>query len=218
MRVLIVANGQLIPGPATAALAGKSDLLIAADGGADHCLALGRTPDILLGDLDSISPAARAVCRARGVTTRRLPVDKDATDLELCLDLALEMGGTELALLGALGGRWDMTLANILLAAADKYRPLRIRLADGDTILEILHPPGPHRLLGHPGQTLSLIPLRGDCSGVVLTGLAYPLAGRTIAAGSSLGVSNRLLGEEGTVSLAGGTLLLLLLGCRATGA
>ncbi len=214
MRAVIVANGLFTPGPATTGVLAAASLVVAADGGADHCLAQGRTPDILLGDLDSISPKARAACAASGVQIQQLPVDKDASDLEFSLDLAGQLGASDITLLGALGGRWDMTLANILLAGSSKFRHLTIRLLDGDSCLDILHPPGPHRISGWPGQTVSFLPLGGGCRRVNLDGFHYPLREKDIAFGSSLGVSNRLTDKVGEVRLEGGILLAIRLACR----
>lgn len=214
MKLVIVADGPFAPDSAAHDRLAAADLVIAADGGADHCLALGRPPDILIGDFDSISPETARLCAAKKITTHRLPVAKDATDLEAALDLGIARGATEILLLAALGGRWDMTIATVLLAAAEKYRSAKISLADGDSLLRILHPPGPHLCHGWPGQPCAVIPLGGECRGVSLRGFAYPLDQRTIPFGSTLGVSNRLLGQAGEIDLLSGVLLLVQLACQ----
>src|SRR5689334_754444 len=94
-----------------------AELLIAADGGALPLLRAGMTPHMAIGDMDSIDAAGLAELEARGVAIRRFPREKDETDLELALLYAAQAGATAIDVLGALGGRWDHTLANVALLA-----------------------------------------------------------------------------------------------------
>lgn len=210
MIALIFANGNLDfsadPGD-LATLLTQADFLIAADGGANHCTRLGITPDILLGDLDSIKPAILAKLESEGVTIHRHPTRKDATDLELALDLAVEKGARTIWLIGALGGRWDMSLANIMLAARDKYKDQEVFLLGQDCSMQILHPGKIHTISGTSGKTISFLPLKDDVYGVTLIGFEYPLKNHTISFGSTLGVSNILRGAEATVQHSKGVLL-----------
>ena len=210
MTVVIFANGVLNQLPELDKLIGQAELVIAADGGANHCDQLGITPDILLGDFDSIDPAVLTTYQDKGVVIKRHPPQKDATDLELALDLAVARGGQTIWLLGVLGGRWDMSLANIMLAGSAKYQGQNILLAGQDCIMQILHAGSSHTITGQPDQKVSLLALQGDVRGVTLTGFAYPLTQQTIVFGSSLGVSNIMLTNEATVHHAEGTLLCVL--------
>ncbi|MFW2367159.1 MAG: thiamine diphosphokinase, partial [Desulforhopalus sp.] len=92
MKVFIFANGDLGRPHLLTPFIDQSDLLIAADGGANHCFQLNITPDILLGDLDSIRPAVLNHYRKTEVAISKYPTEKDATDLEIALDLAQEKG------------------------------------------------------------------------------------------------------------------------------
>ncbi len=210
MHAVIFANGSLAHAPELDILVNQADLVIAADGGANHCNKLGIIPDILLGDLDSIDQAVLTVYQKKGVSIQRHPPRKDATDLELALDLALEKGARTIWLFGALGGRWDMSLANIMLAANDKYRDLQIFLAGLNCSMQILHPGKTHSIDGSPGQKVSLLPLKGDVQGVTLTGFSYPLTGQAIVFGSSRGVSNTINTDQATVQHIEGILLCVL--------
>lgn len=212
MLTLIFANGEFAAPEGLPALLARTRLIIAADGGASHCARLGLVPDILIGDLDSLAAGSVEQLRARGVAIHRHPPKKDATDLELALDLAVARGATEIWLACALGGRWDMSLANIMLCALDKYRHLAITLAGGDCRMHILRPGPPftvHSL--RPGGKVSLLPLTGDVHGLNLAGFRYPLKDASLAFGSSRGVSNVLIAEKGTVSLTEGILLCICL-------
>lgn len=209
MKVLIFANGHLGQPHLLQPLIDQSDLIIAADGGANHCFHLNITPDILLGDLDSISPEALNHCRKAEVAISKYPAEKDATDLEIALDLARDKGAQSIVLAGVLGGRWDMSLGNILLAASRKYKALSITLLGTDCSMRILHPAQQHQLTSTAGSRVSLLPLNGDALGVDLKGFEYPLTGHTIRSGSSLGISNLILKDRATVQFRQGTLLCI---------
>lgn len=210
MTAVIFANGVLNRAPKLDELIHQAELVIAADGGANHCDMLGITPDFLLGDLDSIDPAVLTNYQHKGIAIKRHPPRKDATDLELALDLAVEKGARMVWLIGALGGRWDMSVANILLAASAKYQDLHIFLAGQDCTMQILHPGPIHTIRGEAEQKVSLLALQSDVHGVTLTGFAYPLTEHTLLFGSSQGVSNLMLADEATVQHADGTLLCVL--------
>ena len=212
MLILIFANGEFATTPDLSDLLDRAGLIIAADGGANHCARLGIVPDILLGDLDSVETGLLQKLQAQGVAIHRHPPEKDATDLELALDLALDRGATAVWLVGALGGRWDMSLANIMLCALEKYRSLPITLMGADCRMHILragHPFTVHPT--HPGRKVSLLPLGGDIQGITLEGFQYPLRDASLPFGSSRGISNVLTEEMGTVRLEQGVLLCICL-------
>ncbi len=210
MFTLIFANGTLDHSPQLATLLEQADLIIAADGGANHCTRLAVTPDILLGDLDSIDAKILNVYEQDGITIHRHPKQKDATDLELALDLAKEKGAQTVWLVGALGGRWDMSLANVMLAAGERYQDQHIFLLAGNCSMHILHPGKEHTISGAPGQKVSVLPLKGDACGVTLHGFTYPLADQTIPFGSSRGVSNIMHENTATIYHTVGILLCIL--------
>ena len=181
------------------------DLLIAADGGAHHCRALGLTPHIVVGDLDSLTPEERAELERAGARFEMHPVRKDETDLELALRVALREGAHEAVILAALGGRWDQSLANMLLLAHPDFAPLALGLADGPDTLWIVR--GQTTVRGAPGDSLSLLPLSGDVEGVTLTGLEYPLNDGALRFGYTTGISNVLVAPEATITVRRGALL-----------
>ncbi len=209
MHILIVANGSLDLSRIALDGFADPDLVIAADGGANHCIKKGIKPDILIGDMDSVEKDVLDAFKEQGVEFHRYPCRKDATDLELALNLAKEKGATHISLLGGLGGRWDMSLSNILLAAGDAYRDLKISIIDKNSRISILHSGVDNLIPGKPGETCSFLPLRGDVVGITLTGFEYPLYDEILLFGSSRGLSNILLREEGIVRLKQGILLCM---------
>ena len=139
----------------------------------------------------------------------RHPRRKDATDLELALNRAAGRKSDQVVLLAALGGRWDMSFGNILTAAAQAYRHIRLVLLASDCTIHILHPGAPYPVHGQIGDQVSLLALHGDVEGLSLEGLEYPLANATLTAGSSRAMSNVLQSSAATISLTQGVLLCL---------
>jgi thiamine pyrophosphokinase len=184
-----------------------ADLLIAADGGALPLLRDGIVPHVAIGDMDSIDAAGLADLEAYGITPQRFPREKDETDLELALLYAAAAGATAIDILGALGGRWDHTLANVALLALPELRERRTRLlADHQTLFLVRDAAV---LEGQAGDTVSLIPLAGDAHGVTTRGLRYQLDDATLSYERARGVSNVLLAPPGYVSLREGLLLVV---------
>jgi len=184
-----------------------ADLLIAADGGALPLLRAGIVPHVAIGDMDSIDAAGLAELEAHGITPRRFPREKDETDLELALLYAAAAGATAIDILGAMGGRWDHTLANVALLALPELRERRARLlADRQTLFLVRDAAV---LEGQAGDTISLLPLAGDAHGITTKGLRYPLDDATLRYERARGVSNVLLAPPGSVSLRQGLLLVV---------
>lgn len=207
MRATIFANGEIEPESARGQLR-PGDLIVAADGGARHALALGVTPNVVIGDFDSLSPDEQAHAEAAGARLVRFSPRKDETDLELALLHAARSGADEIVILGALGRRLDQTLANVLLLALPALRGIDVRIVEGaqEALLvrdEVL-------VHGCPGDTLSLIPLGGDALGVTVEGVEWPLRGETLRFGLTRGVSNILVGERARVGVQKGMLLCVV--------
>jgi thiamine pyrophosphokinase len=165
---------------------------------------------VLIGDLDSVSPDARARLQAAGAEVCVYPSRKDETDLELALRHAVARAYPagdvdEILVLGALGGRWDQTLANVLLLAEPAFRTCPVRLCDDRQALFL----APAAFAGAPGDIVSLIPLRGDAHGVTTHGLEYSLADGTLRHGSTLGISNVMTAAEASVTVREGLVLIV---------
>jgi thiamine pyrophosphokinase len=207
MYVVIVANAPNLDAAPYEALIRAADLLIAADGGALPLLRLERLPRLVIGDLDSLDSASQVTLLERGVELRRFPREKDETDLELALAYAAASGATTIDILGALGGRWDHTLANVALLALTELRGRRVRLLDARQELFLVHDSA--ALEGQAGDTVSLLPLTPTARGVTTHGLLYPLQDATLHYERARGVSNVLLEPPGRVSLRDGLLLVV---------
>lgn len=207
MRAVIFANGIIKRLPEAGAVVMSDDLLIAADGGASHLKAMGILPGVLIGDLDSIHSDDLNELRTAGAEIIQHPTGKDQTDLELALELAVDRGADEILVFGALGARWDMSIANILLPAEQKLSSATIRIIDGHHEIMLLQEEKEMTFHGKKGDILSLIPLGRDALGITTIGLEYPLKDDVLRLGSSRGISNVLIRNSATVFLKQGLLL-----------
>ena len=174
--------------------------------------------------MDSVTGEALAEAEARGAEIVRYDPDKDATDLELALQLACERGASSITLVGGHGGRLDHFLGNIALLTS-LPKEVKVCALMGETEIAVLHggqeqAGGQERdceqeqasdlaIRGKRGQLVSLIPWGADAEGVSTTALRWPLAGETLPLGTSRGISNEMTDTQAEVSLKRGTLLVV---------
>jgi len=174
-------------------------LLLAADGGADAFAALALTPHLILGDGDS-----QRTERFADMPHLRYPCRKDFTDGEAALRYAAEHCTGTIHVFGALGGRPDHLLGNLLLPLHALADPARVRVVDdGCTACYVT---GRTVLQGCPGDLLSLLALT-PVTGLTLDGTEYPLDGADVPVGSSLTLSNVFAKEQVSIEHRGGCLL-----------
>lgn len=180
-------------------------IVIAADSGVQHALALGRNVDLVIGDLDSADPSTVDAAVAAGSAVERHPVDKDRSDLELALEAARTRGARAVVVIGGHGGRLDHFLANALLLASSRFADLRITALVGDARVTVVH----ERAVveGKPGDLLSLLAVGGPARGVHTEGLRFALHGEDLLPGSTRGLSNELTEPVAVVTIEHGTLL-----------
>jgi thiamine pyrophosphokinase len=193
---LVFAAAPTEPTPRlTARLAAlDSPLVIAADAGASTAFAFGYTPDVVIGDLDSIAPDTLDELRRRSVPLEAFPRDKNATDGQLAIERALESRPDKLFLVGFLGGpRLDQALANILLLTSIEVPAL---LLDPQNECRLLRPRAPLSWRPEPNEVVSLIPLTPSVDGVRTAGLRWPLSSERLLLGDTRGVSNEPVGDQ----------------------
>ena len=205
MEYTIFANGEV---NLNSLVLNEPSKVIAADGGANHCLRLGIRPDVLIGDLDSIHNDSLADMEKAGIRVLRHPENKDETDLELAINYAVEHGAARITLYGILGGRWDMSFANILLLASPKYASIEFQVVHDGLQIFVLRGGQTTTLTGNPGDLVSVLPFGGAAMGLQYSGLAWSLDNGNLISGSPRGVSNRMMEKEATIRLGSGTLIV----------
>lgn len=208
MLVAVVASGDLAPEDAR--ILDVADLVVAADGGADRLAALGRRPDRVVGDMDSVAPSTLDALVADGVHIERHPVDKDSSDAALAVSSALAAGADRLVLLGALGGeRIDHAIANLLLLADSAISGAAARIVHGRSIVRLTRPGIPLDLEGERGDLATLLPAGDGARGVTTFGLRWPLEGADLAAGSTRGLSNEIAQAPASVRVDAGRVFVI---------
>jgi thiamine pyrophosphokinase len=204
--VVVVAGGEpLAPGAALAVPLGAP--VVAADKGLEHALALGLEVTVAVGDFDSASPEAVDVAEAAGVRIERHPHAKDATDLELALDVAAGMSPRRILVLASSGGRLDHLLSAALLLASNRYAHIEVDAHIDEARVHVVR--GQRVLEGAPGELLTLLAANGRAEGVSTEGLAYPLRLEALESGSSRGVSNLFEASSARVAVDRGALLAI---------
>ncbi len=184
-----------------------ADLVVAADSGALLAPALDLAVDLLVGDFDSLSEDRVEALRRGGTAVHRHPEDKDATDLELALAVAVAHDPGRIVVVGGDGGRIDHAVANMgaIAAVATPGRQVEawmgvahIAVAADEVVIE-----------ARVAETVSLVPLNGPATGVTTSGLRWPLHAATLDAGTTWGMSNEVVTSPARVVLGSGTLAVI---------
>lgn len=204
---IIIITGGIIDGNETERTGIKpDDFIICADSGADNTLKLGLSPDLIIGDMDSVNPENLNEMRETGREIIAHPAEKDESDTELALIKAVEMNPEEILIIGASGGRADHFLCNIMLLC--RFRNANITLINPGEKISLARKR--HTIDEPEGTLLSLIPLSDTVDGISLTGCRYPLREETLHKGSSRGLSNILSERPALLTKGDGDLLLIL--------
>lgn len=179
-----------------------NDMVIAADGGCTYLEQRGITPDLIIGDFDSLESVLT------GDNVIRLNPIKDITDMDAAVKAGLERGFSEFRLYGACGGRIEHTLANIQLAASLAQKKIKAFIHDGSTVITALCCDSLKFDSSYKGY-VSVFSHTDKCEGVYLRGLKYPLENAALTNSFPLGVSNEFLGTESEIIIGQGTAIVV---------
>lgn len=191
-----------------------ADRVVAVDSGWYLALELGLSVDVLIGDQDSVASDDVEAATSLGVDVHRHPVDKDATDLELALDLVVGEGASRVLVVGAGGGRLDHQLGELLLLASDRYAAAQVEARLGSASIVVVRD-GVRTIHGRVGSTLSILPVGGPAR-VTTDGLRWPLTAEQLVPGTTRGISNEFLLTTATVGVDGGCAVVVVPGEEMT--
>lgn len=180
----------------------EGDYLIAADRGYAVALSLGITPDLVVGDFDSLGETPQAE------NVVRLNVRKDDTDLEHAVRLALEKGYRELIVYGAVGGALDHTLGNIAVAEIAANAGARAVFIGDDCAFTVIRDASFLLPLRERGR-VSVLSMSEVSRGVTIRGLSYETHEIDLPHAATLGVSNAFIGQQASISVRDGALLIV---------
>lgn len=180
----------------------ENALVIAADGGLRYTEEQDITPDLIVGDFDSLGrvPEGENICCH--------PVEKDDTDTMLAVKLGLEQGCTRFVLYGCTGGRPDHMYANLQTLLFLAERGARGYLV-GEGWVSCVVCDGTLDFPPNLSGTISVFCPNGEAKGITLSGLYYSLTDGTLTSGFPLGVSNHFTGERASVCVRDGALLVM---------
>lgn len=181
---------------------GSFDYVIAVDGGFAHLESIGRTPDLAVGDFDSLGYVPR--CKR---VSRHNP-KKAQSDMELALSRAADMGFEEVYAYGGLSGRLDHTLANLQVFAGYSERGMSVTGVGDVFLARFLTGPDAFDLPLRQSGTVSIFSMSDVSRGVIVRGLEYPLDDAELTSRVSLGLSNEFIGESAAVGLGEGTIVV----------
>ncbi len=205
MDTVLVFVGGDPPGRDLADELPTADLVVAADSGYDHAVAMGFAVEVLVGDLDSI----RSDPLPDRVIVERHPRDKDATDLELALELVGRESPQRVVVVGGSGGRLDHELGIASLICAERWST--IDEIDWFSPRGWAHVVQDHRIIhGDIGTLVSLVPMGRGSVGVSTRGLKWNLDRESLEPGTTRGLSNIMTAPVADIALQSGCLLVVV--------
>lgn len=180
-----------------------NEYIICADGGYDNALRFGLRPNLLVGDMDSITALPS------GVEIIPVPAEKDDTDTMLAVKLAIERGFDTITILGGVGGRLDHVFANIqtLLYCAEHGVEAVLAGVKNSAFIIINTTKS---LQAKKDYFVSVFSLSPFSDGVTLKGLRYPLVDAHVVNSFPIGVSNEFREDTAQITVKSGTLLVIL--------
>ena len=203
-KVLIVANGEW-PKQFELETVGTYRVVIALDGAANRLIGSNVTPDVLLGDLDSVSESVLEQCKALGITIVHTP-DQQSSDISKGLEWAQRTyPDSEVDIIGVEIGRYDHHLA--AYSALFECNSDATILLNGWQARRVTQTPT--NIETEPNSIISLIPF-GNVTGATIKGCQFSLNNESLTTGTR-GISNKATGRSITVSVESGDLLLLIM-------
>lgn len=182
----------------------KSDYVIGVDRGAYWLIVNKITPDIAIGDFDSVSLRELKEIKKRVKTIKKYPPEKDATDMELAALHAITLQPKEVIMYGAIGTRLDHSIGNVQLLerlhgmGILRDRNNEVRIISGRTTVK----------KDARYHYVSLLPITETLE-VTLSGFFYDVTRAFILRGQTLGVSNEIRGHEATIEVHQGKALVV---------
>lgn len=206
-RIIIIANGQFNDLDFYKGVIKENDYIICADGGTNHALAIGVTPQLVVGDLDSIDGEVLKSLESKKTKLLTYPQEKDEADLELALLEACQREPKEIIILGALGKRIDHLMGNLMVLTLPLKKGIPTKIIDENHEIYLINKE--LELEGNRGDFLSLFPLSADVQGITTQGLKYPLNDEILYLGPTRGLSNEFIETLAKITIRQGLLLVI---------
>jgi len=210
MKTLIITGGKISADFALTFFENKEyDIVIAADKGLEVLDKICIKPDYIIGDFDSLEESV--LCEYPEDRIVRLNPEKDFTDTEAAIHLAIEKGADSVTIIGATGSRLDHVLANISLLMIPLEVGIPAYIIDENNRIRLIDKTTELTREDCFGDNVSLIPYTDEVSGVTLKGFYYPLNNKTLNRFKdiSLGISNKVIEEKCIIEMKSGIMIVI---------
>ncbi|AEM78872.1 thiamine diphosphokinase [Thermoanaerobacter wiegelii] len=207
MKVLIISNGDIKDYNFYEKLLKDVDMVICADGGANHAYQMKIKPDLIIGDFDSIKEEILEFYENEGVRIEKFPPMKDETDTQLAMLKAIELGATDVTFMGVIGERFDHSYANLSLLLYLLNRNIKGKIVNEKNEIYLINKF--IEVEGKKGELLSLLPYSKEVKGIYTKGLFYGLSGQSMDLEMPYGISNVFTEDKATIEIEEGLLLVI---------
>ena len=205
MKAFIYTGGTIFPENITEHPK-ADDIRIAADSGFENAQKLGERIDIALGDFDSLKGGTKNIPNEIEKVT--VPAEKDETDTQLAVNLALSKGADDILIIGGLDGRLDHTLSNMAILEAMAEMKVHCLITNGQNRIRYIN--STSILIARSGyKYLSLIAADDTVKGISIEGCKYPLHNAKLSRKFQYAVSNEIVGNCALVSVKRGGIFVI---------
>lgn len=207
MKALVISNGKIKDYEHFKFSINNYDIVICADGGANHAFYLDIIPTIIIGDLDSVKEEVLDFYRQNDVRIEKYPTMKDETDTQLAMLKAVELGADDITFIGAIGYRFDHSYANVSLLLYLLNRNIKGKIINEKNEIYLMNKS--IEVYGKIGDILSLIPYSQNVEEIYTEGLYYALSGQNMSLEMPYGISNVFTSEKASIRIKSGLLLVI---------
>lgn len=208
MKALIIANGNINNINILKGIEKEYDFILAADGGTNYCIKASILPDLIIGDLDSISSEILKISRKNNIPIEKFPAKKDSTDTELAIDYLINKGYKDITLMGVTGSRMDHTLGNILLLSKLMDNGVKGKITDEYNVIYLVQ--DGLTLSKERNSFLSVIPITNSGIIISLKGFEYELDNKEVSFASTFCISNKIIEDKGRIKIHKGKALVFI--------
>lgn len=167
-------------------------------------------PNHVVGDFDSVSaPILEFYRNKTQVIFHKYNSEKDNTDTDIALKLAIRLKSSVITIIGALGKRMDHALSNIHILSDALEAKIPCQILDDYNKIYLIDNNITLNKNKTYGKYISLIPLTSEVQGLTLKGFKYPLENASLTIGKSLGVSNEIIEDIARIELKNGILIVI---------
>ena len=186
MRAFIYSGGEIFPQYISESPA-DDDIVIAADSGYNNAKKMGVNPDILIGDFDSLVEKPTDLDEII-----ELPAEKDVTDTQYAVDLAVKRGAKEIYIVCGTGGRFDHAVSNMCLLEGMYQKGIRVIIVGGQNRIRYIKDTGIILIRDKNYKYFSVLAADEKVKGVSIEGGKYPLNKKTLTRSNQFAISNEI--------------------------